>query len=206
MSEIEFFFDFYSPYAYLAYQRLPDIAMRFGQKITFRPIDLRTAKAAAGNTGPATIEMPVKFRYILADIHRWADKYGVPFHLPAAPTPESSRANKAVFYAIEHGAAPQFVKSVWDKSYGSGRGLSDENILIEVAREMGWASEDLLSFADSREADDAYRQGNDRAREVGVFGVPYFRIGDESWWGNDRLDFLADHLALAASGRRSGVE
>ena len=203
--EIEFFFDFYSPYAYLAYQRLPSIAARFDRKIAFRPIDLRLAKAAAGNTGPATIEMPIKFHYIMNDIYRWAEKYDAPFLLPDAPTPESSEANKAVYYAIQHGMAEPFVKSVWDKTYGAGRGLGDENLLVEVAQDMGWQPEALLSFVDSPEADAAYRKGNEQAQEIGVFGVPYFRVGNESWWGNDRLDFLEDHLAVKA-GVSNGVD
>jgi len=76
MAKIDFYFDFVSPYAYLANLRLPKLAREHGCEIAYHAIDLAAAKAAAGNTAPPTAAMPAKLKYAIADFARWGERYG----------------------------------------------------------------------------------------------------------------------------------
>jgi 2-hydroxychromene-2-carboxylate isomerase len=194
MSNIDFYFDFLSPYSYLAHCRLPSLADKYGYGISYRPIDLKAAKLAAGNTGPATVQMPVKLRYATADLTRWARKYGAPLAFGKAP-PFTERANKGTFFAIERGQAREYVSSLWLATFGAGGDFNSDEMLSDVSRRLGWSPEEFLAFVQSDKAQRLYEAGNKEAQDRGVFGAPIMMVGDEMWWGNDRLDFLEEYLA-----------
>jgi len=194
MNNIDFYFDFLSPYAYLANCRLPALADEYGYGITYRPIDLKAAKLAAGNTGPATAQMPPKLRYAMADLTRWAKKYGVPFAFAGVP-PVSERANKGAFFALQRGQERAYVSTLWAATFGAGGDVNSDELLGSVARQMEWSPGEFLEFIQSDAAARLYQEGNTAAQERGVFGVPTMMVGDQMWWGNDRLDFLEEYLA-----------
>jgi 2-hydroxychromene-2-carboxylate isomerase len=195
MSNIDFYFDFLSPYSYLAHCRLPALADEYGYGISYKPIDLKAAKLAAGNTGPATAQMPMKLRYAITDLTRWGKKYGVPFAFAKAP-PVTTRMNKGTFFAIERGQARDYVDKAWHATFGSGGDFNSDAVLSDVARRLGWSPEEFLAFLESDRAERLYEEGNKAAHARGVFGVPIMMVGDEMWWGNDRLDFLEEYLAV----------
>ena len=193
MSNIDFYFDFLSPYSYLAHCRLPALADKYGYAISYKPIDLKAAKLAAGNTGPATVQMPVKLRYATVDLTRWATKYGAPLAFGKAP-PVTERANKGTFFAIERGQAREYVSKLWLATFGSGGDFNSDEMLSDVSRRLGWSPEEFLAFVQSDKAQRLYETGNREAQDRGVFGAPIMMVGDEMWWGNDRLDFLEEYL------------
>lgn len=194
MSTIDFYFDFLSPYSYLAHCRLPALADKYGYTINYRPIDLQAAKLAAGNTGPATAQMPVKLRYAVADLTRWAKKYGAPLAFAQVP-PVTERANKGTFFALERGQVLAYVSTLWGATFGAGGEFNSDDVLSAVARQMDWSPEEFLAFVQSDKARQLYRECNEEAHERGVFGAPIMMVGDEMWWGNDRLDFVEEYLA-----------
>jgi len=194
MSSIDFYFDFLSPYSYLAHCQLPELADKYGYSITYKPIDLKAAKLAAGNTGPATVQMPVKLRYAMADLTRWARKYGAPLAFGKAP-PVTERMNKGTFFAIGKGQARDYVKTAWLATFGTGGDFNSDELLSDVARQLGWSPDEFLAFLQSDTAQRLYEAGNKEAQGRGVFGAPIMMVGDEMWWGNDRLDFLEEYLA-----------
>ncbi len=211
MRDIEFYFDFSSPYAYLAHSRLPEIADKYGCRLVYKPIDMFAARLAAGNTGPTTPQMPRKFRYISKDLMRWAQRYGVPFVMGMAPKPgapeapkptelpkaviNSSRAHKGMFFALKRGQERDYAKRLWAATFGSGGLVGSDEVLRNVARQMGWPEEEFLTFVQSGEVERIYEEANKEAQGRGVFGVPTMFVGDEMWWGNDRLFFLEEYLA-----------
>lgn len=194
MSSIDFYFDFLSPYSYLAHCRLPELAKKYGYEINYKPIDLKAAKLAAGNTGPATVQMPVKLRYAMADLGRWAKRYGVPMAFAQVP-PVTERANKGVFYALQKDQAEAYVSALWGATFGVGGEFDSDEVLNAVARQLGWSSDEFLEFVQSDTAEQLYAEGNKAAQERGVFGAPVMMVGEEMWWGNDRLDLLEEYLA-----------
>ena len=195
MPTIDFYFDFVSPYAFFAHHRLPQIAKKHGCDIAYHPINLNAAKLAAGNTAPPTAAIPHKLKYAIADFQRWGRRYGTSIAFSQEGPPNSEPANKGTFYAIDRGQAEQYVTAMWRATFGSGGLHGKEEILRGVAQELGWDAEDFLAFIGSDEAQRRYDEGNAAAQARGVFGAPIMIVGDELYWGNDRLDFLDEHLS-----------
>ena len=189
MSNIDFYFDFLSPYSYLAHCRLPELADKYGYVLTYKPIDLKAAKLAAGNTAPATAQMPVKLRYAIADLTRWAQKYGVALAFANVP-PVTERANKGMFFAMQKEQGQAYVSALWAATFGSGGEFNSDEVLGGVAGQLGWSPEEFFDFVQSDTAGRLYEECNDEAHKRGVFGAPTMMVGDEMWWGNDRLDLL----------------
>lgn len=189
---LEFFIDFMSPFAYLAQQQVPRIADRYGYSVRYVPFDLPRAKLAAGNTGPSNRDIPVKLRYMTTDMNRWAKRYGVQLNFPKSFA--SARMNKGLFYAEDHDAVPEYADTAFDAGWGQGQDISDSVVLGGLAQKLGWPEEEFISFVDSGEAEERFEASNLEAHRRGVFGAPTMLIGEEMWWGNDRLGFLEEYL------------
>ena len=201
---ITFFFDFISPYSYLAYKRLPKLAEQHGYAMRYRPIDLKTAKLSVGNVGPTTREMPVKHRHLRKDLQRWARLYGVTLSHPGAIP--FGRANRGTFFAEDRNAVRAYLDLAWDLVWA--RGAQDEEALLAaLADGMKWKRAEFLDYVASPAALARYQACQDEAQKLGVFGVPTMVIGEEMWWGNDRLHFLEDYLRTGTDilGRPAGV-
>ncbi|WP_338617406.1 2-hydroxychromene-2-carboxylate isomerase [Pigmentiphaga sp. CHJ604] len=189
---VDFYFDFMSPYAYLAHARLPELAKRHGARLAYHPIDLFRIKLAVGNTGPSNRDIPLKHRYLRSDLQRWATAYGIPFVPPSGYG--STRLNCGAFRAIDEGRARYYADSVWRHVWGSGGAMDDDGLLAAVAKEMSWPEDEFLAYVRSSEAGRRLEASNAAALERGVFGVPTMIADGAMWWGNDRLDFLERHL------------
>ena len=198
---IDFYFDFISPYSYLAHTQLPLLAARHQHRLAYHPVDLQALKLRGGNTGPSSREQPLKSRYNAQDFRRWSARYGVPIRRPSGYDP-GNRLNKGAFLALDRGAIGDYVTASWRRVWGEGGNLADEQLMRDVARELGWNADEFLAYTVSEPAERRFRASTDAAHERGVFGVPTMMIGDELWWGNDRLDFLAEYLASAATVSR----
>jgi 2-hydroxychromene-2-carboxylate isomerase len=198
---IDFYFDFISPFSYLAYQRLPALAEKYGYDLSPHVINLAEAKLMGGNTGPTSREQPLKRRYNQMDKDRWAARYGVPIVNPKSYDPD--RLNKGAFYAEDRGVAHRYIAFAWRLVWGAGGDMADAGLLRDVARHCGWDADPFLAFTLSAEADARYRNATRAAHDIGVFGVPTMMIGDAMWWGNDRLDFLEDSLRAGSDTSRA---
>lgn len=196
--KIEFYLDVLSPYAYLAAVALPEIASRHDARITYRPIDLSAAKLAAGNTGPANRDIPPKIRYLMTDLRRWAVRYGIPLGFPKSF--RSEPANRAILLARREGRAEAFVRAVFDAVWGQGGDPSDLDLLASAADTAGLDGRAVVEGIDRPENLEEWKRENDEAHERGVFGVPFFIIGNEMFWGNDRLYFLEEYLSDGSVG------
>lgn len=190
---IDFYFDFISPFSYLAYQRLPSLAALYRHEVRCQVINLATVKLLAGNTGPSSRDQPLKRRYNQADKTRWADHYGVPIKNPRSYNPD--RVNRGFFFTLDRGQPHDYLTHAWRRIWGEGGDMSSEGLLAEVAQQCGWDAPEFLAFTLSPDSEQRYHAASLAAHHRGVFGVPTMMIGEEMWWGNDRLDFLAAILA-----------
>lgn len=194
MRTIDFYFDFWSPFAYLAAHRLPEIAEKHGCKINYLPIDLKRAKLAAGNDGPANIEIAPKIRYLMKDLKRWADRYGLPLgQVPAGNN--IHRINKGVFFAQDRNQEQAYMREAYGAVWGQGGDPNDDDLLKDLAQSMAWKPSEFLDFINSEGADERYEKVFESAVENGVFGVPIYIVDGQMWWGNDRLEFLDEYLS-----------
>jgi 2-hydroxychromene-2-carboxylate isomerase len=197
---IPFYFDFLSPYAYLAHHRLCQIAARFGAQLDYRPIDLPRARQFTFGTTPPP-PGPRRVEYIRQDLARWAQRYGVPVVFPASR--DTERLHRAALFAIARGQAGDFVREAFHQTWGLGRDPADPALLGELAEPLGWNGAELRAWIDSGAATSEFEKRNLEAHERGVFGVPTTCVRDQMFWGNDRLDFVEEALASLARGGKS---
>lgn len=190
---IDFYFDFLSPFAYLARYKLAQIADEHSCTINYKAIDLDQAKKAIGNTGPSNRDMPIKLGYLIKDLARWAERYGVPL-LPVK-NHNSRLLNLGTYYAELHGKSRDYVEAAYRRTWGEGGAPDDEALLRGIASELAWDPEEFLRYVNSAEAAERYQATTREAIGRGVFGVPTFMVGEQMWWGNDRLLFLEEYLA-----------
>lgn len=193
MKEMDFYFDFLSPFAYLARYRLVQIAEKHGVSVVYKPIDLAKAKLAIGNNGPTNRAMPIKLAYLMTDLQRWADQYDVPFEV--VKNHNSQLLNIGMFFARDGEQTARYVEIAFRLTWGAGGAPDDEALLRQLAREMGWNETEFLAFLQSPEAVERYEASTQEAVARHVFGVPMTVIGKEMWWGNDRLAFVDDYLS-----------
>ena len=191
--ELEFYFDFLSPFAYLTHDRVCGLARGYRRKLTYMPIDLRAAKIAAGNTGPSNRDIPVKLRYLKTDIERWAKRVNLPVSFP--PSLDSHRMNAGTFYALDRGLGEKYVREGFNLGWGLGGDIGSDETLTRLAEIMGWPPAEFIEYAGAWKASPEYVESNRQAVEKGVFGVPTIIVDDQMWWGNDRLDFVEEYLA-----------
>lgn len=190
--KIDFYFDFISPFSYLAHIKLPGLAKKYGYEIDYHPIDIPAAKIAAGNYGPSNREIPAKIKVLLKDLERWARRYNVSFKFPPALNCEA--LNAGTLFAKEKGAAEAYVAHVYDCVWGQGQDPTDTSLWKDIAEKLGWSANEFIDFVSSVEGRTAFRKACVEAHQRGVYGAPMMMIDDEIWWGNDRLDFVEDYM------------
>ncbi len=194
MKQVEFYFDLVSPYSYLAYGRVNRICEEHGAELVLRPMLLGAVHKAVGLQAP--IEIKSKGRYQLRDIQRWAEHHGLPMKFPD-PFPFRTLKTMRAAVALEgNGDLEPFTREAfglyWEEG-GAPGGLEEadeDGPLREVARRIGRDPEEVLEAAATAQAKEALKNSTAEAIERGVFGAPAFFVGDEMFWGNDRLHFV----------------
>ncbi len=203
MAKVDFYFDFLSPYSYLATFRLPRLRDECGAELVFHVIDLEAAKEAIGNTRPAAHLLPKKLRYLKADLARWATRYRAPLAFPErlahVDLKAAARLNRGFLYAARRGVAEPYLNAAFGALWVAGR-EPGEATLKDVAAKAGLDPAELAAAADAPETIAEYARDNQAAQARGVFGVPTFVAGDQLFWGNDRIDFLEEYLRDPKAG------
>ena len=190
---LEFFFDYGSPFSYLADTQLPGVAKRSGAAVVYRPMLLGAVLKATGNASPMTV--PAKGRYMMRDLQRWAKRYGVPFQSnPFSFVSNTLRIMRGGVASQRLGVFDRYHGAVFAAAWGEPLDLGEEQTLRRLLEQSGVDSQRLLSAIDDQETKDELRRNTDSAIERGVFGAPTFFVGDEMFWGNDRLDFVESAL------------
>lgn len=195
MARLEFFFDVGSPTAYLAYTQLPGIASRTGAEIRYRPILLGGVFKATGNRAPG--EVAPKGAYMLRDLQRYAARYGVPYaHNPNFPINTILMMRGAVA-AQRLDLLPAYLGAIFAGMWVEQAPMQDPQ---EVGRRLVAAGIDvstLLPLTEDQSVKDKLRINTEEAVRRGAFGAPTFFVGDEMFFGQDRLDFVEDELRRA---------
>jgi len=185
--DVTFFFNFRSPYCYLASNTVWDIFERFDTRLVWRPLG-----GWSGRSDPDRAK--VKIPLVRQDVRRWTRKLGIPMNPPPITT-DPTRAGAASLYAERAGVLKDYVVEVMRTEWGGGEDIGEPDVLRGIARRIG-LSPDAVVAASEDPANLAVLERNaEEAESRGAFGVPTFIIGEEIFWGNDRLDFVRDHLA-----------
>jgi len=195
MPPLDFYFEFASPYAYLASLRIDDIAARHGREVRWLPIMLGAALKRNG-TGP-NVQQPLKGPYLLHDIPRSARLQQVPLRLPPMLPMNSLAASRAFWWleADDPGLAKRLAGAVFAAHWGQGRDMATPDQVAEAAGPLGIAREALLAAVEDPDIKEKLRAETERSIERGVFGSPFVFVDGEPFWGNDRLDEVERWLA-----------
>jgi 2-hydroxychromene-2-carboxylate isomerase len=178
MSPVDFYFDFVSPYAYIALHRLPQVP------INYKPVLLAGLLNHWGQKGPA--EIPAKRRWTYRWCTWWAKELGIPFRFPAEH-PFNPLHHLRLALACD--CRPEAVKRIFDSIWMSGGNATDPARFAALCRELG-SDEKNIS-----ERKDELRKNTGEAAARGVFGVPSFVADGEVFWGADSIEFLNAFLA-----------
>jgi 2-hydroxychromene-2-carboxylate isomerase len=184
---IEFYFDFSSPYGYLASHRIDHIAERHQRRVAWRPLLLIMVFKATGGA-PISNSKP-KWDYAKRDLARAARLHNIPFTLPE-PFPFSGTAATRAFYWLEGTdpeAAHRFAKSVLDTAFSGGREVASIDAVVEIAHALGIDTERLRTALGDAAVKETARATTEAAIAKGVCGSPFFLVDGAPFWGNDRL-------------------
>lgn len=195
MARLEYFFDYVSPFAYLADTQLPALIERTGADLVYRPFFLGGVMQATGNKPPITV--PNKGGYMMSDLARWTRRYGVEMgsnsHFPV----NTLQAMRVAVAALDDARFPDLHRAFFRATWVDGRNLGDAATLAEVIDAAGLDGASLVAKAAEQGSKDSLRRNTEEAVERGAFGAPTFFVGNEMFWGNDRLDFVEEALATS---------
>jgi 2-hydroxychromene-2-carboxylate isomerase len=194
-SPIEFYFDFSSPYSYLASEQIEPLAARYGREVDYRPVLLGVAFKASG-TQPL-VDVPLKGEYSKRDFDRSARFAGVPFALPQPFPIAAVGAARAYLWLkdLDPQHAPAFLHAAFRAYFAHGRNLAQSPVLADVLRQVGADPEHVLQAIQQPAIKDQLRALVDASVARGVFGAPFVFVDGEPFWGHDRLPQIERWLA-----------
>jgi 2-hydroxychromene-2-carboxylate isomerase len=191
---VEFFFDVGSPASYLAWCRLPRICEEAGAALEYRPMLLGGVFQATGNQSPTTI--PAKGQYIMADLARFAQRDRIPFsHNPFFPINTLTLMRGAAGLQMrDPSRLVPYVDAVYRAIWVEGRNMNEPAIVAAVLQQAGFEPQTLPALAADPEVKERLKTVTQEAVARGVFGAPTFFVGEQMYWGQDRLDFVKQAL------------
>ena len=189
---VEFWFDFASPYSYLAAMRIAALADAAGVGVTWRAFLLGPIFAAQGwNDSPFNI-YPPKGRYMWRDLERICARDGLSLRRSSVfPRNGLLAARVACRFAGEDWV-PAFCRAVFCANFADDREIAEPAVVLGCLAEAGVAGEAVIAAAQSEDGKAGLRAVVEQAKARGLFGAPSFVVGDEVFWGNDRLEDALD--------------
>lgn len=192
--QVEFFFDVGSPASYLAWTQLPRLCEQAEARLVYRPMLLGAVFQATGNASPAAV--PAKGRYSSIDMQRHAARYGVPLLMnPFFPIMTLGLMRSAVGVQTR---VPErldaYLQTVFNAIWVDGLDLNDPTVTADVLRRGGFDPETVVALGNDPQIKLALRTATEEAIGRGVFGAPTMFVGQDMFFGQDRLDFVRQAL------------
>lgn len=184
---IDFYFDFSSPYGYLAAQVIDDVASRHGRTVVWRPMLLGAVFKVSGQQ--PLLNIPMKGDYAKHDLMRTARMMGVPFTMPQQFPFMSVSACRAYYWLVDSDPekARALALALFDRAFGKGAPIAQARDVVSVAADMGLDADAVDNALKNTAVKERLRTEVDAAIERGVFGSPFFIIDGEPFWGVDHL-------------------
>jgi len=192
MKQVDFYFDFISPYVWLASHQLGEVRECTAAKFRFVPVLFAALLDHHSNLGPA--EIPAKRRYTFQDAQRWANYLGLEFKSPPAHPFNPLKPLRVASAIDDDSLREAFAVRLLDATWSEGRDITSDSVVHELADSMSLNGKELLGKTHTDEIKRRLRLQTESAIQTGVFGVPSFVVDGEIFWGNDRLHFLKAYL------------
>jgi 2-hydroxychromene-2-carboxylate isomerase len=194
VKQVDFYFDFGSPAAYLAYTQIGKIASDAGAVVNWRPMLLGGVFQATDNRSPASV--PAKGKYMFKDLERYAKRYGVPFEFNPffmINTLPLMRA-AAGLQLRDDPRFPVFVDAMFKAVWVNQLNMNDPAVIGQALHAAGFDAAAMLALSSQQDVKDQLKALTEEAVARGVFGAPTMFVGQEMFWGQDRLEFVSEAL------------
>jgi 2-hydroxychromene-2-carboxylate isomerase len=186
-SRIDFWFTMGSTYSFLSVMRLADVERAHGVTFRWRPFHLLLVLQEMKHIPFA--DKPAKLQYMWRDIERRAAIYGLTVKLPAPyPVKQSVAANLVAIVGMREGWGPDFVRAAYRRWFQKGEETGSEPNLSSSLRDIGQDPDRVLQLSNARVANDLLLDETEAAKKLEIFGSPTFAVGQELFWGDDRLN------------------
>jgi 2-hydroxychromene-2-carboxylate isomerase len=197
---VDYYFSLSSPWAYIGHKVFRDLVAAYDLEVNHKPVVLVDLFSETGGL-PLVKRHPVRQRYRMVELQRWRDKRGLNFRLQPKFSPFNARlADGVVIAAIEAGFDPDpFLRRAFAAIWEDELNLADPDTVAKIAESVGLPGRDLTERSGSEAIDVAYEKNRQDAIAADVFGSPVYVLDGEVFWGQDRLELLADALK---SGRK----
>ena len=192
---VDFFFDLSSPYSYLAATQIEAIAKKHGATLSWKPMVLAAVFKATGNTMPVTVA--AKGPWMWKDLNRWAKQYGVGFNMTSRFPFNAIKPERLVIAADREGKAGAAALAAFRGLWIDDKDIASDSELRAIASSIGMDPDAAMKAIEEPAIKDQLRANTDEAVKRGAFGAPAIFVGDELFWGNDRLH----HVEAALAGK-----
>jgi 2-hydroxychromene-2-carboxylate isomerase len=183
----DFYFDFISPYAFIAHHKIIKLENNYKFKINYRPILLGGLHNLHEIKAPAFI--PSKAKFMIRDCKMVAEKNKIKFKFNSYFPIRSLNLMRGVLIAEEDGIKDQYINKIFNAIWSDGLNLNDEEVLTKVLKNIDINPKTFLLRAQSQNIKDQLRVKTNEAFKKGIFGAPTFVVKDKIFWGQDRLQY-----------------
>jgi len=185
---VDFYFDYLSPYAYLASREVPGLCVRHGLELRFRPVLFAGLLNYWGQRGPA--EIPPKATHTIKECMRYALLRDIPCRPPRHHPFNPLAALRASLAEVSGADQPRVVSAIYELGWARGGDLGDPTEIAAALDREGLDGSAIVEAAGSEAAKNSLRRETEAAVGRGVFGIPTMIAGDELFWGLDQLAYL----------------
>ena len=185
---IEFYFDFSSPYGYLASECIDEIAARHDREVVWRPYLMGVAMKVTGSS--PVVNRPMLGEYSRRDMERSARRLRLPFSFPEPFPIPTIAACRAVYWMerVDSGEAKPLARALYRAYFVDDRNISEADVVADVAAEAGADRDALIAGIQEPAIKDRLKEVTNDAVGRGIFGSPFFMVDGEPFWGHDRMD------------------
>ena len=188
MATIEFFYDYASPFSFLADQRMPGLLQRTGATLVYRPAILGVQIIESKNTPPPSI--PAKIAYYQHDLARWAKRLNVPMNSNPFFPVRSINVMRAALVAQDIGCFDAFHHAMWQAMWVRQLNLGEAQVISDTLAAAGLDGPAIVAGTENEAIKARLKANCAEALARGAFGLPTFFVGGDMFFGNDRVDFV----------------
>jgi 2-hydroxychromene-2-carboxylate isomerase len=204
--QVDYYFSLPSPWAYIGHKLFREVVSTYDLNVNHKPVVLVDLFSETGGL-PLTRRHPVRQRYRMLELQRWRDKRRLKFHLQPANWPFDARlVDGVVIAAVEAGHDPDpFLSRAFAAVWEDQLNLADPATVAKLSDDCGLPGQQLVERSGSEEVAAVYEQNRLDALAADVFGSPAYVLDGEVFWGQDRIELLADALKSGRAPYRSQV-
>ena len=188
IKSFDFYFDFISPYSFLAHKEIRKIEKNNSIKINYKPILLGGLHNLHGIKAPAFI--PAKAKFMIRDCKMIAEKNNIKFKFNSYFPIKSLNLMRGVFVADEDNCKSYYVDSIYNSIWQDGLNMNDESIIQRVLKNLSINPKTFLLRSTSSSIKELLKKTTSEAYNIGVFGAPSFVSNNKVFWGQDRIEFV----------------